>query len=434
METIRSLSNKIYERKFTSLTFFLLALLFTCGPKNTPKPAVESYQPGRNFVFEALEKTFSLPGFSAELIIRRTGYEVYPDVDINYSVLYVFPDRIQMKPMTRGGGEFSEEVIAIGSREYHFTEGEWIEFPRTDLSDLFFQAQLVLIDSNLLYVERRSAVGETLFYAFKPNLPLFDPLGKIITTGEAVIFYDDTLLKSLKAFSPDSSFLWSLEIKRTGIPGEIRPPSLLSYFIQAEFDDNSDTSVVRSRLQNIGCSGIKISVFRRTSEIEFMSESEYPLVKRIITAEGFWEICRLRWIYDDPGKYISDPSLVKADFGPESRIGFIAGIPFKPVILQKTLFNCTDEEIRSSEISYGAVDRISLKIFFSESGAEMIGALEEGSKIGLVLDGSLVAVADAKDQEGGFSFFWEREGMFEINGVRAILNSSHLSGEVRIKD
>ncbi len=434
METIRPLSHKIFQRRFTALTFFLLAAVVSCGPKNAPKPAVESFQPSPNLVFEALEKTFSLPGFSAELVIRRSGYEVYPDVDMNYTVLYVFPDRIQMKPAVRGGDEFSEEVIAVGSREYHLTEGEWIEFPRTDLSDLFFQAQLVLIDSNLLYVERRSAVGESLFFAFKPNLPLFDPLGKIITTGEAVILCDDTLLRSLKAFSPDSSFLWSFEIKRAGMPGEIRPPSLLSYFIQAEFENNSDTSVVRSRLQNIGCSGVKISAFRRTSEIEFMSESEYPLIKKIITDPGFWEICRLRWIYDDPGKYISDSSLVRADFGPESRIGFIAGIPFKPVILQKTLFDCTDEEIIGSEISYGAVDRISLNIFFSEDGAEIIRALEEGSKIGLILDGSLVAVSDAKAQDGGFSFFWEREGNFEIDLVRAILNSAHLSGEVRIKD
>lgn len=434
METFRTLSGKIFKGKLAALIVVSAAIVISCGPKSGPQSIADSVQIDGSLVFEALEKTFGLIGFSADLTIERTGFEMYPDVKMYYSVRFQFPDRVHLKPKYISEGQFSDEVIALGSREYHFTSEKWEEYPRTDMSDIYFQTDLVLMDSNFVYLPEKSDGARTYFFAFKPNLPLFDPLGKIITTGEIIIDAKDTLIRSVKVFSPDSSFLWSFEITGVGISGEIRAPSLFYYFFKVEIDSIRDTLAISSRLSNCGCAEIKISSFRRSSEIEFMSERESPFMRDLLTAEGYWEIREVMWIHDDPGKYINDSVLLREEFGSDSRIGFIAGIPYKPAILLKPVLDCRKDVIMESGVSYSAIDRISLKILFSEESGEKIRRLPEGTAIGLVVDGSLVAVADSRTADGSYSFIWERGGNFDIDFIRSVLNSPFLSGQVKIKD
>ncbi|MBN1150172.1 hypothetical protein JXA84_03005 [candidate division WOR-3 bacterium] len=426
MEIFRIVSGEIFKRKLANL--IVLAVLASCGPKNAPNSVEDQTAVNPNIVLEAVQKTFMVSGFMGDFRIQRRGFEMYPDGLLDYSIRFQYPDKVHLKPKSTSQEAFSDEIIGIGSREYHFVSGKWQEYPRTDLSDLYFQTELVLLDSNFIYDTEKSSPGNYAF-VFKPNLPLLDPLGKIITSGLIVVGASDTIVKSIKAYSPDSSFLWSLEITSMGIEEDIHPPSLFYYFLKIEPEDLSDTLSISQRLRNIGCSNVKISAFRKILEVELFSEREFDFIKKMLTSKGEWSVCEVKWV-EEPSKYLMDNDLLQAEYGDGSRIDYIAGIPYKPVVISAPILNFSTDSIARADISYSAIDRISLEIEFSEFSSAAIEALPQASKIGLVLDNSLVAIAWVESHENGYSFIWERESEFDIDLILSILNSKPLAGKI----
>ncbi len=418
------------KRSFVS---FLLLLLISCGTRNNVIIIDEDEKISTDIIDLSVERLLNLSGFKADWIVYRTDIEPYPSFSVNYDVYFSFPDKIKL---IENSIDFKEEIIAMGSSEFYKRGNHWEEYPRSELTDIPFQIEMLLMKHEYRYIGKIDHDDPVLLFSFLPNLPLIDPLEKIITSGEILIRERDSLPLEISVYSPDSSLFWNMKFIEYKNTQPIISPRLIPFNYIFDFNDPEDTSILLARFRALHFEDIIINKSGLNYNIKYRSTDDSDKFIDLITSRGNWDLRIGQWPDTSPEILLRDSILLHEIYGDKSFIDIVGEIPYRVVISQEIVADTDNDFIENSEIVTDALGRIALRINISEryfGDFKKILELNEGKLLMLYIDGKLLAVNTIYLQHTNFfNFPWERENIFSIEVINVIINSGEYFSDIQI--
>jgi len=418
------------KRSFIS---FLFLLLISCETRNNVIIVDEEENISTDIIDYSVERLLNLSGFKADWIVYRTDIEPYPSFSMNYDVFFSFPDKIKL---IENSIDFKEEIIAVGSSEFHKRENHWEEYPRSELTDIPFQIEMLLMKHEYRYIGKIEQDDPVLVFSFLPNLPLIDPLERIITTGEILIRESDSLPLEISVYNPDSSLFWNMKFIEFENSQPIISPRLIPFNYIFDFNDPEDTSILLQRFRSLNFEDIKITKSGLYYNIKYRSTDDSDKFIDLITSRGHWDLRIGQWPDSSPEILSRDSILLQEMYGDNSFIDIIGGIPYRVVISQEIVEDVNNDFIENSGVVTDALGRIALRINISDryfDDFKNILECNEGKLLMLYIDEELLAVNTIYLQHtNSFYFPWERENIFSIEVINTIINSGVYSSDVQI--
>lgn len=426
MEYSGTTTKKLFKRRFGLI--FLLLLIISCGTRNNNIIIEENIETESTDIIDySLIKLFSQSGYSIKWEVSRRFIDPYPSVSMDYDIVYSFPDKIKMFGNSYENGNIFKEIIAISNSEFHKNRSVWEEFPRSEFTNINFQIELILLKKIYKYIGKIINNDTILVFSFQPNLPLIDPLEKIISTGEIYISKNDSLPLKIVVYSPDSMLFWQMQFSDFGIRQSIISPRSLNYQYNIDFSENNDIEIFKKRLENLDCDNIVFSRNKKT--VSFNSILIPKDFLDLILSKGELKLSFGEWV-DYPQEFINNDSALFEIYGEGSFLDFVGGVPYRVVAVKDEFINIYPENIESSEIITDASGRIGLKVIFNTDYWKTLYPIlqnKEGLLITLYIDNYLVSVFPLYSQHvNSLTFPWERENIYNIEFINAIINSSSL--------
>lgn len=431
MSFIRFNTTSFLKTKFNLIWFGILIiwLFYSCGA-NQNLVIVQEEEPYSSEIIDiAVSNLLNIGSFSSQWEIVRNDIEPYQDLSIKYDLFYNFPDKLKLVGRSY---DAQQQIIANGSSEFHRVGNHWEEYPRSELTDLDFQLELIFLKQQYRFVGLTD--DDKIVFAFQPNIPLLDPLSIIQTTGFVTIRKQDSLISEISVYSPDSSLYWYFKVLDYSSSEKIISPRSIRYEYSLNFTDISDTAVIRNRLEKLGMDDVEFSSAGRNINLSFLSATDPAEIFSYVISTGSFSFDLGVWPDTSPQLLIENPEIMDSIYGINSNIDTIGGIPYRLVVSLNDRIYIDKSDIDEVLIKTDPAGRIGLKINLSSTMSERLNIKFSSNPEKLLLlymdDNLLAAVPIYSYQINDVFFLWEKENKFPVDIIWSIISNPKLSGEV----
>ncbi|KQC13645.1 MAG: hypothetical protein APR63_07935 [Desulfuromonas sp. SDB] len=431
MSFIRFNATSFLETRFNLiwLGIIISCLLYSCGANQNLVIVQEEAPYTSELIDIAVSNLLNLGSFSSQWEIVRNDIEPYQDLSVKYDLFYNFPDKLKLIGRSY---DAQQQIIANGSSEFHRVGNHWEEYPRSELSDLDFQLELIFLKQQFRFVGLTD--DNMIVFAFQPNIPLLDPLSVIQTTGFVTIRQQDSLLSEISVYSPDSSLFWNFKVLDYSSSEKIISPRAVQYQYSLNFTDISDTAIIRKRMEKLGMDNVEFSSSGRNINLSFLSAVDPADFLSFVTCTGSFSFDLGAWPDTSPQLLIDNPEIMDSIYGVNSTMDTIGDIPYRLVISLNDRIYIDKSDIDEVLVNTDPAGRIGLKLGLSSEMSERLNtkfSSNPGKLLLLYMDDNLLAAVPIYSYQIDDVFFlWEKDNKFPVDVIRSILSNPKLSGEV----